>query len=120
MGRYDDIDPEELRRQLVRVAKLIQRLDEEDELLRAAPRLQKLLGDLRQRLFAYEVRCAANLGPEDEPKEEETGPLDEVDDPLLKESLRVVREAMERQEELRDELEFGDEPPEEEEEGEDG
>lgn len=106
MGRYDEIEPEELRRQLVRVAKLILRLERDDELLPAAPRLQKLLGDLRQRLFAYEVRCAANLGPDDEPHEEERAE-DEVDDPALRESLRVVREAIERQEELRDELDPG-------------
>jgi len=106
MGRYDDIEPEEVRRQLVHVARLILRLEEEGELLREAPRLQQLLGDLRQRLFAYEVRCAAKLGPEEEPRgEKEAG--DEVEDPVLRESLRVVREALERQEELLDELESG-------------
>lgn len=120
MGRYDDIDPEELRRQLVRVAELILRLDDENELLRAAPRLQKLLGDVRQRLFAYEVRSAANLGPEDdEAREEETTSPEDLDDPLLEESLRVVREALEREEELRDELQHGDAPAEDEEEDED-
>lgn len=116
MGRYDDIEPEEVRRQLVHVARLILRLEEEGDLLREAPRLQQLLGDLRQRLFAYEVRCAAKLGPEEEPREEnekETG--DDVEDPVLRESLRVVREALERQEELLDELESGI-PPEDDEE----
>lgn len=101
MGRYNEIDPDELRHHLVRVAKLILRLDDEDELLRAAPRLQKLFGDLRQRLFAYEVRSAADLGPDEESRNDQA---EESDDPLLDESLRVVREAIEREEELRDEL----------------
>lgn len=104
MGRYDEIEPDDLRRHLVRVAKLILRLDDEGELLRAAPRLQKLLGDLRQKLFAYEVRSAANLGPDDESRAEDEAPDEEVSDSLLSESLRVVREAIEREEELRDEL----------------
>lgn len=102
MGRYDDIDPEDVRRETVRIAKLILRLDEDGELLREAPQLQKLLGDLRQRLFAYEVRCAADLGPQDE---EATEATEDPDDPLVEESLRVVEEALERQEELREELE---------------
>lgn len=107
MGRYDDIKPEELRRTLVRVARLILRLDEEGTLLRQAPRLQKLLGDLRQRLFAYEVRSAADLGPHDgsgERAAEEDGP---EADPLLRESNRVVEEARKREEQFREELEGG-------------
>lgn len=108
MGRYDDIDPEDVRQQLVRVARLILRMDDEGRLLREAPRLQKLLGDLRQRLFAYEVRCTADLGS-GETGEEEITRVDE-DDPILSESLRVVREALERQRELTEELE-GDAPP---------
>ena len=108
MGRYDEIEPEELRRHLVRVAKLILRLDDEDRLLRAAPRLQKLFGDLRQKLFAYEVRSAADLGPDDESRPEDGSVEEEIQDPLLRESLRVVREAMERQDELRQELEPGE------------
>lgn len=107
MGRYDEIDPDELRRHLVRVAKLILQLDEDGELLRAAPRLQKLFGDLRQKLFAYEVRSTANLGPDDESAGEDETVGEESVDSLLDESLRVVREAIERQEELREELDSG-------------
>lgn len=106
MGRYDDIKPEELRRTLVRVARLILRLDEEGTLLRQAPRLQKLLGDLRQRLFAYEVRSAANLGPRDE-KEEAAEDEDAEADPQLRESTRIVDEARKREEQFREELEGG-------------
>lgn len=109
MGRYDDIDPEEVRRQMVRVARLILRMEEEGRLLREAPRLQKLLGDLRQRLFAYEVRCTAELGTPDARAEDGRTEPEEVDDPLLSESLRVVQEALERQQELTEEL-GGDQP----------
>jgi len=106
MSRYDDIDPEEVRQQLVRVARLILRMNDEGRLLREAPRLQKLLGDLRQRLFAYEVRCTADLGSTEGAGEHEASQAEEeVDDPVLSESLRVVREALERQRELTEELE---------------
>lgn len=115
MGRYDDIDPEELRHQLVRVAELILQLDEDGALLREAPRLQKVFGDLRQRLFAYEVRSTAALDAEVEASEDdETGAEDA--DSLLRESLRIVQEAKERQEELRDELAPGRPRPEDEDE----
>jgi len=119
MGRYDDIDPEEVRRHMVRVARLILRMDDEGRLLREAPRLQKLLGDLRQRLFAYEVRCTADLTSVDAVEKDQGQNLEEVDDPVLSESLRVVREALERQRELTEELEGEDRSPEgpEEEEG---
>ena len=111
MGRYDDIDPEEVRRQMVRVARLILRMDDEGRLLREAPRLQKLLGDLRQRLFAYEVRCTADLGPVETSDEDEGAGAEDVDDPVLSESLRIVREALERQRELTEELNDSDERP---------
>lgn len=109
MGRYDDIDPEDVRQQLVRVARLILRMHDEGRLLREAPRLQKLLGDLRQRLFAYEVRCTADLGSAEAGERETSHVEDDVDDPVLSESLRVVQEALERQRELTEELE-GDAP----------
>lgn len=104
MGRYDDIDPEQVRRHLVRVARLILRMDSEDRLLREAPRLQKLLGDLRQRLFAYEVRCTADLGPKEDETSQEPDEEGEEEGPLS-ESLRIVREALKRQRELSEELE---------------
>ncbi|HSR41898.1 MAG TPA: hypothetical protein VLL48_06995 [Longimicrobiales bacterium] len=106
MGRYDDIEPEDLRQSLVRVARLILRLEEEGTLLREAPRLQKLLGDLRQRLFAYEVRSTAKLGPKSDAEESGTGE-EEDEDPLLRISRRIVEEARKREEKLREELEGG-------------
>ena len=108
MGRYDDVDPDALRAHLVRIARLILRLEEEGALLREAPRLQKVLGDLRQRLFAYEVRRAS---PPDDAEEGVQGSDEEAADEdeaaLVDESLRIVREAMRRTEELRAELEDG-------------
>lgn len=110
MGRYDEVDPEDLRQHLVRIAKLILRLEEDGLLLQEAARLQKVFGDLRQKLFAYEIRSAAELGPAQE--EEEEG---EAVDPLMEESHRIVREAREREQELRDELGRGSPVPENEE-----
>lgn len=107
MGRYDDIEPEDLRRSLVRVARLILRLEEEGTLLREAPRMQKLLGDLRQRLFAYEVRSTAKLGPKSDAEETGTEEDEDQDDPLLRISRRIVEEARKREEKLREELEGG-------------
>ena len=111
MGHYDDIPPEQLRSDLVRFARLLIRLDEEGRLLRAVPHIQSLLGDLRQKLFAHEVRGTKNLPsttPLDESGDSNGGgptspsPLEEVD-PDLRNSLRVVREAMARQDEAAEE-----------------
>jgi hypothetical protein len=65
MGRYDDITPEKLRAELLRFAELIQRMDRDDLLLRSSPRILKMLGELRQMLFAYEIRGARHLGGKD-------------------------------------------------------
>ena len=106
MGRYDDIEPDDLRQSLVRVARLILRLEEDGTLLRESPRLQKLLGDLRQRLFAYEVRSTAKLGPHSDAEETGTD-AEEKEDPILRISRRIVEEARKREEKLREELEGG-------------
>ncbi len=95
MGKYDDIQPEDLRNDLKQFARLILRLEREELLLRSAPELQRLIGELRQKLFAYEVRGARRLKAGSEPKEEA--------DPSLRESLRVVREALEREKRMYDE-----------------
>ena len=107
MGRYDDVDPDALRAHLVRIARLILRLEQEGALLREAPRLQKVLGDLRQRLFAYEVRRASPPGDAEEGQGSDEEAADEDEAALVDESLRIVREAMRRTEELREELEDG-------------
>lgn len=103
MGKYDEMPPEELRERLVRFGRLILRLEEEGELLDKAPQVLKIIGDLRQMLFAYEVRCTARLGPEQSEAGGEAQGAAE-DDPSLLESLRVVEEALEREQELLDEL----------------
>ncbi len=86
MGLYDDISPEDLRIDLRRFAELIVSLDEDGTLLDATPRLLKVLGDLRAKIFAYEVRVTGRLYPRDE---EETSK--EIED-----TRRIVDEAIER------------------------
>lgn len=96
MGKYDDISPEELRADLLELARLILRLDQEETLLTSAAELQNLIGDLRRKLFAYEIRGTSGLPSVES---ETTSPRKEVDS-QLEESLRVVREALERREEM--------------------
>lgn len=108
MGRYDDIPPEQIRADLVRFARLLLRLDEEGRLLRSIPHVQSLLGDLRQKLFAHEVRGTRNLpGADAEGHSDEDGDsmglMDAVDDAGIRDSLRIVREALARQEEAAEE-----------------
>ena len=108
MGRYDDITPEQLRAELLRFAELIQRMDRDQLLLRASPRILKLLGELRQMLFAFEIRAARHLGGKDLPGSDAPtgGEAAAADHPYLdQESLRIVREALAREKELQDELE---------------
>ena len=104
MGRYDDITPEKARAELLRFAELIQRMDREEVLLLSTPRVLKMLGELRQMLFAFEIRGARHLGGKDLP-----GPQGEsaeaAIDPDEAASLRVVEEALRREKELQEELE---------------
>jgi hypothetical protein len=95
MGQYDDIVPETLRADLRHFAELILQLDSRDQLLDATPRLLKVLGDLRAKIFAYEVRITGRLFP----KEGNDLPGDDEDRPDLEESKRVVEEAIRRIEE---------------------
>jgi hypothetical protein len=53
---------EELRAELLRFARGILRLEEEGRLLASPADLQTVLGELRRRLFEWEVRRAAELG----------------------------------------------------------
>lgn len=102
MGRYDDITPERARAELLRFAELIGRMDRDEILLRSTPRLLKLLGELRQMLFAYEIRGARHLGGKDLPGSPVGGDAGPAPDEA---SLRVVREALQREKELQEELE---------------
>jgi hypothetical protein len=101
MGQYDDISEEQLRADLVRFAELLLRLEEEDGLLVSPADLQKILGELRQKLFAWEVRCSRHLGQPDHTDDtgEDRGKgaaAGEGPDA----STRVVREALERQKQM--------------------
>lgn len=101
MGRYEDIPPEQLRADLVRFARLLLRLDDEGRLLRAVPHVQSLLGDLRQKLFAYEVRGTNQLPRTDAHGSDDPSleTLSSDEDVRIRESLRIVREALARQDE---------------------
>ena len=95
MGRYDDITPDELRAQLLRLARLIRAMEKRDVLLQRTASILKLLGELRQMIFAYEVRVTKNLVPSD---------ADAASDAAVGDSLRIVNEALDRERELQDEL----------------
>jgi len=108
MGQYDDITPERLRADLVRFASLLIRLEERGLLLDSIPRVQSILGQLRQKLFAYEVRGSSLLGEEGSAAPEVPGEGPEELDRQVEESIRVVREALQRQEEMTREWKEGD------------
>jgi hypothetical protein len=97
MGLYDNILPDDLRADLRRFAELILDLDAHHQLLEATPRLLKVLGDLRAKIFAYEVRSTGRLFPKEEGENE---PKRDKDAPALDESRRIVEEAIRRLEEM--------------------
>ncbi len=107
MGKYDDISPDRLRADLVAFAQFIVRLEGEDGLLESPAELQRLLGDLRQKLFAYEVRSSRfgtdGTAASGEPSSVSRRTSGELDDRVLRQSLRVVREAIRRREEMEQE-----------------
>jgi hypothetical protein len=88
---------EELRAELVRFARRVLRLEEEGRLLSSPADLQTVLGELRRRLFEWEVRRAAELGGQEGISGVGT-------------SEQVVREAQEAEEALRRDLDGPDRP----------
>lgn len=82
-------DAETVRAHLLHLANLIRRLEEEGALLRAIPLLLRRLGDLRRTLFDYEVRVTERLLP--------------IEDPVERDSRRIVREARAHEEDLAEE-----------------
>jgi hypothetical protein len=92
MGRYDDIDPDTLRADLRYFANLILRLDADGRLLEATPRILHVLGNLRAKIFAYEVRFTGRLEP---------APQD--DPPEVREARRIILEAERRYREAEEE-----------------
>ena len=101
MGKYDDITPEQLRAELLRFARLLLKMDEERVLLEKTPSVLRLLGELRQMLFAYEVRYTKKLLPSEKPAKGRAGGKDARTD----DSMRIVQEALRREKELQEELE---------------
>lgn len=97
MGRHEEMSEDRLREELVSFARLILLLDRKDALLDRSASVLRLLGDLRRMVFAWEVRVTDRDGPT---QSRRPGPLP-PDEP----SARIVREALEREEELRRELE---------------
>lgn len=94
MARQDNGSPDALRADLRHFAQLVLRLERDGRLLEATPQLLKLLGDLRAKLFAYEVRCAASF-------------QHDASRPEVTESERIVREAIDRVHEAEREWERG-------------
>jgi hypothetical protein len=92
-GRARPPDADTVRASLLHFANLIRRLEEEGALVRAIPLLLRRLGDLRQVLFDYEVRVTERLLP--------------IEDPVERESRRVVRDASAREDELAEEWKRG-------------
>lgn len=99
-------DADQVRRALVAFSELIQRLEDEGRLLEAVPLLLERLGDLRNMIFDYEVRSTERLMP--------------IEDPVERESRRVVREAIDRYEEMLEDLDDDDWSPDGEDEDEEG
>ncbi|HSR41665.1 MAG TPA: hypothetical protein VLL48_05830, partial [Longimicrobiales bacterium] len=71
-----------------------------------APSLLRILGELRQMIFAWEIRCTRGLVTPEATDEdaEQAEPESGGEDPTLSASLRIVREALERERELHEEL----------------
>lgn len=83
MGKERDrVDPESLRQNLLRLARLIRKLDQQGRLLESSPELIRLMGNLRSKLFDYEVRHTGRLLPQ--PSEP----------PEVKEAQRIIEEAV--------------------------
>lgn len=98
MGRHDDITEDQLREELVSFARLILLLDRKEALLDRSASVLRLLGEMRRMVFAWEVRVTDRESPARLRRPGAPLPVD--DDP----SSRVVREALEREQELLREL----------------
>ena len=92
MAENERVNPDALREDLLELADVIRRLDENGELLDAGPQLIKIFGNLRSQLFEYEVRHTGRL----------FGKKDDI--PEVVEAQRIVKEAARQLEEEEDEL----------------
>lgn len=107
MGRYDDITDETLRAELTRFARLVLRMEDEGVLIDRTHSVLRLLGELRQMVFAHEVRnTVRDEPPRPHPlarKERlERDAAEQAND--TRASIEIVREALERERELLEEL----------------
>jgi hypothetical protein len=100
MRSHDNVTPDGLRADLRHFADLIVKLDAEGQLLDAAPHLLKILGDLRAKIFAHEVRFTGRLSPR----------VEADASPQEAESRRIIEEAAQREREARDEWRRRPEP----------
>ena len=98
MPTPDDISDDQLREELVSFARLILLLDRKGALLDRSASVLRLLGDLRRMVFAWEVRVTNREGP---PRPRRPGAVRPGQEGP---SDRVVREALDRERELLDEL----------------
>lgn len=119
MGRYDDITDAGLRSEVARFARILQRMEERGEVLDRTADILTLLGELRQMVFAWEVRETFRGEAEEEAAEPPRAPTPPPVPPAPavpetpageSESERIVREAREGEELLRREME-GNEGP---------
>jgi hypothetical protein len=101
MGKYDDITPERLRSEILRFARFLLKMEEEGVLLEKTPSVLRMLGELRQMLFAHEVRYTRKLLP----SQKRDQPASQAVDPAVEDSRRIVEEALRREKELQEELE---------------
>ncbi len=139
MGRYDDITDERLRAELTRFARLVLRMEEEGVLIDRTHSVLRLLGELRQMVFAHEVRNTVRDQPprphpltrqerlERDARARDADQPDSVPESgppsappsgreSAQESFRIVREALDRERALLDEL-TGEVPSDEDDEG---
>lgn len=119
MGKYDGISDDLLRHEIARFARILQRMEAKGETLERTADILTLLGELRQMVFAWEVRETFRGEAEEEAAEPPRAPTPPPVPPAPavpetpageSESERIVREAREGEELLRREME-GDEGP---------
>ncbi|HSM03508.1 MAG TPA: hypothetical protein VK858_02755 [Longimicrobiales bacterium] len=103
MGRYDDISDSKLRYEVQRFARILQRMEENGEVLDRTADILTLLGELRRMVFAWEVRSTFHR--DDEPEGDGGGAGTDPDS----DTARIVREARQQEAEFLAGLEDGPE-----------
>lgn len=100
----DQVDPQSIRRELLELAERIRALNEASKLLESAPELIRRMGNLRSKLFEWEVRCTERLLPAAE------------EPPEVLEAQRIIEEAARQLDEAQERWGEGWSPDREEEE----